>query len=131
MRNDILLIWKDHSDKIEMGDIDTFLGIIDENYSEEDFFSLVDDIYNWELPIIGKVDPEKCFKQLAPDTLEKCIDEEKEYIIDEVESIIEDMEPFEMYNVYNFSVFVIPKDVDLIHWKNFTTKLRSFFNDNH
>ena len=126
---DKILYWKDANDCLSMGTVDDFLTVVKEDYDEEDFFSMIGDRYNWELPIVGKVDPETCLKALIPDRLEAMIEEERIYRIEEVEQLLEDVEPWDVYHTYGFDIFVVPRYIPKQDYPKFMEQLRNFLKD--
>ena len=105
LRRDITIYVKNASDTLcHVGTLEDFIQIVADDYTEEDFFSMVGDCYKWELPIIGKVDPEDCLKALVPDRLEAMIEEERTYRVEEVMQALEDVEPWDVYHTYGFDI---------------------------
>ncbi len=128
LRKDIIIYVKDASDALcHVGTLEDFIQIVADDYTEEDFFSMVDDCYKWELPIIGKVDPEECLKALIPDRLEAMIEEEREYRVEEVmQAFEEDVEPWDVYHTYGFDILAVPSYIRKDEYPKFMEQLRNF-----
>ena len=130
LRTDIVIYVKNASDVlVHVGTLEDFIQIVAEDYTEEDFFSMVSDCYKWELPIVGEVDPEKCLKALIPDRLEAMIEEEREYRVEEVMQALEDVEPWDVYHTYGFDIFAVPSTILKEEFPMFMEKLKNFLKD--
>lgn len=130
LRTDISIFVKNASDTLcYIGSLEGFMQIVAEDYTEEDFFSMVGDCYKWELPIIGKVDPEDCLKALVPDRLEAMIEEEREFRVDEVMQTLEDIEPWDVYHTYGFDILAVPSSILKDDFPKAIEKLKNFLKD--
>lgn len=127
LRRDITIYVKNASDTLcHVGTLEDFIQIVADDYTEEDFFSMVGDCYKWELPIIGKVDPEDCLKALVPDRLEAMIEEERTYRVEEVMQALEDVEPWDVYHTYGFDILAVPSCIRKDEYPKFMEQLRNF-----
>lgn len=126
---DLQFYWKDSRERLYVGSYNDLIKTIRDDYTAEDFFSMISDCYKWELPIIGEVNPVKCFEALAPEMLDDCIEEEREYRADEIEQLLGEAEPWEVYHTYGFDIFAVPSCIRKDEYPKFIEQLKNFLKD--